>query len=110
MKIMNSLLKMLDESFKYIAQGFETYPLPIILFIISLISFALYIYAFYSQYFFTTQGTTNATEDMVQKLVSRATKHSAKSIKHQHKAIIVAYKESVTALALLNCAMVLIEE
>ena len=106
-----NLFDMLDESFEYIAQGFETYPLPIFFMILTSISMLF----FFLQYpFFSIQGSTknNNTqiEEMVQKLVSRANKHSTKSIKNQHKDIIVAYKESVTALSLLNCAMVLIEE
>lgn len=105
-----NLFNMLDESFEYIAQGFETYPLPIFLIILS-----ISLFYFYLQYpFFSTQGSSkdNNTQidEMVQKLVSRANKHSSKSIKNQHKDIIVAYKESVTALSLLNSAMVLIEE
>ena len=105
-----NLFNMIDESFEYIAQGFETYPLPIFFMILTSIS----IFFFLQYPFFSIQGSTknNNTqfEEMVQKLVSRANKHSTKSIKNQHKDIIVAYKESVTALSLLNCAMVLIEE
>lgn len=110
-----NLFNMLDESFEYIAQGFEKYPLPIFIIFILLTSISIF---FFLQYpFFSTQGSINNNninrnqiEQMVQKLVSRANKHSTKSIKNQHKDIIVAYKESVTALSLLNSAMVIIEE
>jgi len=105
-----NLINTLDESFEYVLQAIENYS---VFLVIPFMIIVLYFYLPPLFSIFTFQGSStknNKNEEMVQQLVSRANQHSSKSIKNQHKDIIVAYKESVTALSLLNCAMVLIEE
>ena len=105
-----NLINTLDESFEYVLQAIENYS---VFLVIPFMIIVLYFYLPPLFSIFTFQGSStknNKNEEMVQQLVSRANQHSSKSIKNQHKDIIVAYQESVTALSLLNCAMVLIEE
>lgn len=110
--MISDLINTLDDSFEYVLQAIENYSVFLLIpFIIIITVLYFYLPPLFS--IFTFQGSStknNKNEEMVQQLVSRANQHSSKSIKNQHKDIIVAYKESVTALSLLNCAMVLIEE